>query len=38
MDYDLCTFKPSIIAAGSMKLALEMHGDKEWDCRLTHFR
>nr|CBZ41115.1 Cyclin Bc protein [Oikopleura dioica] len=37
MDYDLCTFKPSIIAAGSMKLALEMHGDKEWDCRLTHF-
>lgn len=37
MDYDLCTLKPSLLAAAALKLSLELLGNGEWGPLLQHY-
>merc|ERR1719402_2137807 len=37
MDYDLCTAKPSLVAAAALKLSLELLADESWGPVFQHY-
>lgn len=37
MDYDLCTLKPSVLAAAALKLSLEMLSNESWGPIFQHY-
>lgn len=37
VDYDLMSFKPSILAAGALNLSMQMLGGQEWSDLLVHY-
>jgi hypothetical protein len=37
MDYDLCTLKPSVLAAAALKLSMEVLAGEKWNTVLEHY-
>jgi hypothetical protein len=37
MDYDLCTLKPSVLAAAALKLSMEILAGEKWNPVLEHY-